>query len=82
MGKAWTEFRGRRLLVLQARATAWTGGSPLAPPAPGVLEGLVVGTGDGGLELVEVQVEGKAPQPAGAWRNGARPAAGERLGGG
>ena len=84
VGKAWTEFRGRRLLVLRARAVPGPAASA-APAAggalpPGVLDGLVVGTGEGGLELLEVQVEGRAAQPASAWRNGARPAPGELLG--
>ena len=74
LGRAWTTFRGRRLRVHRAR---WV---PAGPP-PGVLEGLVVGAGDGtGLELVEVVPEGRGVQPANAWRNGARPAPGERLG--
>jgi methionyl-tRNA formyltransferase len=72
-GKAWTTFRGHRLLVLAARPSTST-----APP--GVLDGVTVGTADGGLELVEVQPEGRAAQPAASWRNGARPAPGERLG--
>jgi methionyl-tRNA formyltransferase len=41
---------------------------------------MVVGTGDGGLALVEVQPEGRGPQAAAAWRNGARLQVGERLG--
>ncbi|MCU1488471.1 MAG: Methionyl-tRNA formyltransferase [Actinomycetia bacterium] len=74
LGRAWTTFRGKRLKVLSAR---------LAPSeaGPGVLDGLVVGTGDGGLELVTVQPEGKGPQDASAWRNGTRPEPHERLGG-
>ncbi len=77
LGAAWTTFRGRRLKVRRTR---------LLPPGeeghlvPGVLDGSRVGTGDGSLELVEVQPEAKAPQAATAWRNGARPTAGERLG--
>jgi methionyl-tRNA formyltransferase len=73
LGRAWTTFRGKRLKVLSAR---------LAPSeaGPGVLDGLVVGTGDGGLELVTVQPEGKGPQDASAWRNGTRPEAGEEVG--
>lgn len=77
LGHAWTTFRGRRLRILRA-----------APGAPGV-EGLepgqldpatlAVGTGAGALTLVEVQPEGKAAQAAAAWRNGARPVAGERF---
>jgi methionyl-tRNA formyltransferase len=38
-----------------------------------------VGTGDGALTLIEVQPEGKGPQAATAWRNGARPGPGDRL---
>ena len=45
------------------------------PIPPGVL----VGTGEGTLELVEVQPEGKDRQPASAWANGARLEPGERL---
>ena len=75
LGQAWTTFRGRRLRVLRARPAA---GGELAP---GELDAgaLRVGTADGTLELVEVQPEGKGPQPAGAWRNGARLQPGERL---
>ena len=75
LGHAWTTFRGRRLRVRRAR---------LAPDASaleaGELAGVLVGTGNGALELTEVQPEGKAPQPASAWRHGARPQPGERLG--
>ena len=76
LGRAWTTFRGKRLKVLRV---ALAGGPQEGDP--GTLAGLDVATGDGGLTLVEVQPEGKAPQPADAWRNGARPAPGERLGG-
>ena len=74
LGRAWTPFRGKRLRVLGARPVA-------AGPGAGLIDGLIVGTGDGGgLELVEVQPEGKSPQAAVAWRNGARPISGERVG--
>ncbi|MCU1377291.1 MAG: Methionyl-tRNA formyltransferase [Acidimicrobiales bacterium] len=73
LGRAWTTFRGKRLKVLAARLAATDGG-------PGELDGSVVGTGDGGLELIVVQPEGKGPQEAPAWRHGARPEAGERVG--
>jgi len=74
VGDAWTTFRGKRLKVLRAR---------LADNglAPGAVDGLRVGTGDGALELEQVQPEGKGPMAAGDWRNGARPSADERLGG-
>lgn len=59
-----------------------TGGAPPedGSRAPGSLNGLVVATGDGGLELVEVQPEGRGTQLGEAWRRGARPEPGERLG--
>jgi methionyl-tRNA formyltransferase len=76
VGGAWTTFRGRRLKVRRARlAPAGSAG-----PAPGQLEATVVGTGAGTLELLEVQPEGRAPQSAQAWWNGARIGPGERLG--
>ena len=46
---------------------------------PGAIDGLRVGTGEGALELVEVQPEGKAPMAAADWRNGARPRPDERF---
>jgi methionyl-tRNA formyltransferase len=73
LGRAWTTFRGKRLLVLRASVTE-------SGPAPGVVEGLVVGTGAGrGLRLEEVQPEGKSPQAAAAWSNGARLRPGQRF---
>lgn len=75
VGRAWTTFRGKRLLVLDCRPSPGVAGL-----APGALEGTMVGTGDGALVLVTVQPEGRAPLPAAAWRNGARPSPDERLG--
>ena len=60
LGRAWTTWRGRRLLVLAAR-------SPTVPAAPGALSGDVVGTGRGGLRLVTVQPEGRGPMAGAAW---------------
>jgi len=60
VGHAWTTFRRRRLQVLRARVD-----SEVSLPAGEVdPETLRVGTGAGALELVEVQPEGKGPQPA------------------
>ena len=75
LGRAWTTFRDRRMRVLRA------GLFPGADLGPGEIDitSLVVGAGEGALELVEVQPEGKGPQPAAAWRNGARVRAGERF---
>lgn len=83
LGGAWTTFRGRRLKVVAAAVEPDT---PVSHPgAPGTLvatpSGPVVATGSGILRLVMVQPEGKGPQAAGAWRNGARPVEGEVLGG-
>jgi methionyl-tRNA formyltransferase len=77
IGGAWTTFRRRRLKVVEARLNEGEG--PLT--SPGTIEATTVSTGQGQLELVVVQPEGKAAQPAAAWRNGARPQPGERLGG-
>ncbi len=77
LGRAWTTFRGKRLKVLQADLASAAG---TVGPGRFDEDGLTVGTGDGALRLVEVQPEGKAPQPADAWRNGARPGATDRLG--
>jgi methionyl-tRNA formyltransferase len=76
VGRAWTTWRGRRLLVLRAAVVE----TPDAAAKPGELRGDVVVTGDGGLRLVRVQPEGKAATPAADWIRGARPAAGESLG--
>jgi methionyl-tRNA formyltransferase len=69
LGRAWTTFRGGRLRVLRARVVE--GGELSEGVAP---------AGEGALELVEVQPEGKRPMPAAAWLAGARPQPGERLG--
>ena len=66
-------FRGTRLKVHEVALRAPVG-------APGTIDGLVVGCGEGALELVVVQPEGKARQDAAAWRNGARPSSDDRLG--
>ena len=82
LGRAWTTFRGKRLRVLAVEPAGLVDGATDAPP--GTLMGeppLVVACGDGsGLRLVEVQPEGRGPQAAADWRNGAKPAAGEQLG--
>jgi methionyl-tRNA formyltransferase len=75
LGGAWTTFRGRRLKVLAATAAAGA-----VAGGPGALDGDRVATGDGVLVVATVQPEGKGAQPVAAWRNGARPAAGEAFG--
>jgi methionyl-tRNA formyltransferase len=75
-GRAWTTFRGRRLLVVAARPTAGAGASG----PPGRLAGSGVATGAGVLELVAVQSESRGPLPFAAWAAGARPVPAEILG--
>jgi methionyl-tRNA formyltransferase len=80
LGRAWTTWRDRRLLVLAAQVTVTQDtGAPTGGPA-GRLVGDVVITGDGGLRLVTVQPEGRAPMAAADWLRGARPGTAERLG--
>lgn len=74
VGGAWTRFRGRRLKVHGATLAATVGGA-----APGELQGTVVACGEGALDLVVVQPEGKARIEARAWLNGAQPRPGERF---
>lgn len=75
LGSAWTEFRGKRLKINEVRRSAAT-----PDGTPGELHGLLVVTGDGALELVAVQPEGKPVQSAEAWRHGARPGPQDRMG--
>ncbi len=82
VGGAWTTFRGDRFKVLAVERL--DPGDPALPapvPAPGHLDGLVVGCGDGGaVRLVTVQPPGKPAMDAVAWANGARPGPDDRLG--
>ena len=78
LDRAWTTFRGARLRVLDATVSAT---AAAADAVPGRLDGTTVGAGEGALELVLVQPEGRRPMPAEQWLRGARPAPGEVLGG-
>ncbi|MDP9389794.1 MAG: methionyl-tRNA formyltransferase [Actinomycetota bacterium] len=68
VGRAWTTFRGRRLIVLRACAHRVTGA------------GVVVPTGTDPMELLLVQPEGRGPMAAADWARGARWRPGEPLG--
>lgn len=70
LGGAFTTFRGRRLRVVSAVVVD-------AAAVGDQLDGDIVG----GLRLLTVQPESKAPMPFVAFANGARPLPGERLGG-
>jgi methionyl-tRNA formyltransferase len=78
LGQAWTTFRGARFKIPRARLVP--PGTDVPPPGALDPDRLVVGAGEGGVELVEVQPEGRSVQAASAWRNGARLRPGERLG--
>jgi methionyl-tRNA formyltransferase len=80
LDRAWTVFRGKRLRVLDAAVGTPFGSPSLAVGAPGSIEGASVSTGEGLLELVLVQPEGRRPMIAADWVRGARPAVGEILG--
>lgn len=75
----YTTFRGRLLHVWKARVSKHTGGEP------GTIyfsrNSAAVACGDGsGLELIEVQLEGKNRMPAAAFLNGQHLEENERLG--
>lgn len=73
VGNAWTTAGGKRLKVWSARPVE-VGEPPeligAAGRPVGGLDGTVVRCGRGGLDLVEVQPEGKRPMPASDWRRG------------
>jgi methionyl-tRNA formyltransferase len=78
---AYTSFRGQSLHIWRSRLID---AASTAAPGALVVEGrrLIVGCGSGaGLELVEVQMEGRKQIPALAFANGQRLTAGEILGG-
>lgn len=67
LGDAWTTHQGRRVKVWRTHV----------PPAG---DGPQVAAGDGPVELVEVQPEGKGRMAATDWARGARWQPGDRLG--
>ncbi|MHB1772132.1 MAG: methionyl-tRNA formyltransferase [Acidimicrobiales bacterium] len=69
VGRAWTTFRGRRVIVWDAVAES----SPRAALLPpGALAGDLVATGDGWLHLSVVQIEGRPRQNVAEWLRGMR----------
>ena len=77
---AYTSFRGKNLVLRAARPAQSDGGGQ-----PGELDlkddRLVVGCGgSAGLEVLELQIEGKKPSTAADFIHGYRPKPGERLG--
>ena len=83
LDRAWTTFRHERLRVLDAIVRSGPPPSEEdgdAPRTPGSLRERAVRTGDGVLELLEVQPAGKRPMSASAWWRGVRVQVGETLG--
>jgi methionyl-tRNA formyltransferase len=74
---AWTPFRGKRLGVLRARVVEGAG----TPGTVILAEPLVIAGGDGAVELLEVQPEGKRPMEGAGFVRGYRPDPGEGLSG-
>jgi methionyl-tRNA formyltransferase len=74
-----TRFRGDTLKLHRTRLIS---GEVVGDPGEIVTVGkrIVVATGSGGVELVQVQAPGKKRQAAADWANGVRVATGERLG--
>jgi methionyl-tRNA formyltransferase len=75
LDRAWTTFRGTRLLVLDAKKHL-----SVEHASPGSLQGTSVEAADGALELIVLQPAGRRPLPAAQWVRGTRPRPGERLG--
>ena len=76
VGRAWTTWRGGRLLVHRATVDpSSTGQFP-----PGAIVGDKVATAGGWLVPLQVQAEGRRPQEFAEWARGARMLPGDRLG--
>jgi methionyl-tRNA formyltransferase len=73
--RAWTTFRGKRVNLYRVRASS---GQALGP---GEIDpsGELAGTGDGVVELLEVQLEGKRPMSGAELVRGLRVTPGERF---
>jgi methionyl-tRNA formyltransferase len=67
VGNAWTTVGGKRLKVWVARLDEAAGPTD---GVPGSLDGSSVRCGEGRLQLLEVQPEGKRRMPAADWRRG------------
>jgi methionyl-tRNA formyltransferase len=74
IGRPWTTFRGKRLIMDEATVVAHE-----TIGVPGALQGLAVQTGDGVLQLQSVQPEGKSRMDARSWINGTRLAENEKF---
>lgn len=72
VGGAWTTFRNQRFQICRSKLPNGAVAETAFAQPPGTINGLTVATGEGQLELLEVQAQGRTRQAASAWRNGAR----------
>ncbi len=77
---AYTSFRGQTLNIWRSSAGGQTAAGETAPGRIASLKPLLVATGDGLLELREVQLEGRKRMPASDFANGQRLSHNEVLG--
>lgn len=79
IGRAWTTFRGKRLIVHEAHLLDAAATTAAAHQLGSLTDGLVM-TASGCLVLDRVQLEGRAEQSYSQFANGAHLGAGELLG--
>lgn len=72
LGRAHTLFRGKRFRVYEAQILEASTVEAVTPLAPGALDGATVTCGEGQLQLLTVQPEGKPRMAADDWVNGAQ----------
>ena len=72
VGGAWTTFRGQQFKIWRTAVHSAHVVQELRADLPGSISGLSVATGEGRIDLLEVQAQGRTRQAAFAWRNGAR----------
>lgn len=77
VGRAWAEFRGKRLGIEATTVASGSGEPGLIQHGQGVTPSAA--TPDGRLELLSVKPEGKRAMSAQDWVNGVQPKPGERL---
>jgi len=72
VGGAWTTFRDQQFKIWRTAVDRVPGAEGTRADLPGSINGLSVATGEGRIDLLEVQAQGRARQVAFAWHNGAR----------
>lgn len=80
VGGAWTSFRDNHFKVWRTALSGAPRADTVSAAVPGSINGLAVATGEGQIELLEVQAQGRARQRAVVWRNGARLTTEDRFG--